>query len=109
MIHINELTITYKNIILKLKKFLFDCRAKLIIGLAGNMPVIINCEIYDDVFEKNFGSAKSWFPCVSFNNKLHSFQKYAMKYAKEELGLATKGVSRSKSGAITLNLDRMSS
>lgn len=96
----DKLTIKYNGIIFKLNKFLFNCKTKLIIKLVGDMPVIMNCDIYDDVFDKNFKYSASY---ISFNNKLHNFQDYAMRYAKEELSLSTKGVRRNRSGAIVLD------
>lgn len=64
----------------KFKKFFYDFRAKLILKLIGDMPVIVNCTIYDDIFEYNFGVTRSYKPCIAYNNVIKSFNRYAKNY-----------------------------
>lgn len=63
-----------------IKKAIFDIRAKIILKLIGDMPVIVNCTIYDDVFEYNFGATRTYKPCIAYNNKIKRFEKYAKNY-----------------------------
>lgn len=64
----------------KFKKLFYNARAKIILKLIGDMPVIVNCTIYDDVFEYNFGKTMTYKPCIAFNNTIKSFKKYANNY-----------------------------
>lgn len=60
----------YYRIVYKYKKIYYDTKAKFIIWLVGNSRVIINCTIYDDIFEFNFGKTRSYKPDIAFNNKI---------------------------------------
>lgn len=62
------------------KKKFFGYKAKLILKLIGDMPVIVNCTIYDDIFEYNFGKTMSYKTCIAFNNTVKSLSSYANKY-----------------------------
>lgn len=70
----------YQKIKYKIRKFFYDVRAKIILKLIGDMPVIVNCTIYDDIFEYNFGKSVAYRPCIAFNNTVKSFKKYANNY-----------------------------
>lgn len=53
-----------------IKKFFLNIRYKIILWLIGKMPVIVNCTIYDDVVEFNFGKTRTYKPCICFNNRV---------------------------------------
>ena len=63
-----------------IKKLWFNFKVKLILKLIGDTPVIVNCTIYDDVFEYNFGKTRAYKPCIAFNNRIRSFGTYAVRY-----------------------------
>ena len=65
----------------KIKKIYYDLKAKLILKLIGDMPVIVNCTIYDDILSYNFSNVADK-PCIAFNNKIEKFSKHASKYNK---------------------------
>lgn len=57
------------NYILKLRYFIIR-------KLVGNMPVIANCTIYDDMYEYNFTiDGKGSKPHMCYNNKLTRIAK----------------------------------
>jgi hypothetical protein len=58
-----------------IKKFFLNIRYKIILWLVGKMPVIVNCTIYDDVMEFNFGKTRTYKPCICFNNKVKRFDR----------------------------------
>lgn len=58
-----------------IRKFFLDIRYKIILRLIGKMPVIVNCTIYDDVMEFNFGKTRTYKPCICFNNRVKRFDK----------------------------------
>lgn len=60
----------YQKIKYNVRKFFCDVRAKIILKLIGDMPVIVNCTIYDDVFEYNFGKSMSHKSCIAYNNTI---------------------------------------
>ena len=57
------------------KRFLLGIRYWFILKLIGKIPVIVNCTIYDDIMEYNFGKTRTYKPCVCFNNKVRNFSK----------------------------------
>lgn len=59
----------------KVKKFFLDVRYKVILFFVGRMPVIVNCTIYDNVMEYNFGKTMTYKPCICFNNKVKRLDK----------------------------------
>ena len=67
----------------KIKKCYYDVKAKLILKLIGDMPVIVNCVIYDDIFEYNFGKTVTNKPCIAYNNTVKSFVAHAKRYRSD--------------------------
>jgi len=63
-----------------IKNRYFNIKAKCILKLIGDIPVIVNCTIYDDIFEYNFGKTMSYSRCIAFNNTIKNFNKYAKRY-----------------------------
>ena len=99
----NYFVVKWAGFLYKRNKFLFNLKAKLILWLINDIPVIVNCTIYDDVFEYNFGSTYSWFKCIAFNNNIKPFTKYARKLVREEDRLSSKGLKRYVNGVIVLD------
>jgi hypothetical protein len=64
------------------KKMYYDFKAKVILKLIGDMPVIVNCTIYDDILEFNFGETVVSKPCIAFNNVVKNFGVYANRYKR---------------------------
>lgn len=60
----------------RIKKFLLMIRYKIILWFIGDMPVITNCVIYDDIMEYNFGGLHKPFIC--FNNRVKNLNKVLM-------------------------------
>lgn len=65
-----------------LKKLLYVVRTLFLCGkyqiikhLIGDMPVIANCTIYDDIFDYNFGKIKFVKPHMCFNNRIRKLDR----------------------------------
>jgi len=56
-------------------KLVLNLRYKLILELIGKMPVIVNCTIYDDVMEYNFGKTRTYRPCICAKNTVKNFEQ----------------------------------
>ena len=91
--------LVFKRIKYKIKVWFYRTRAKFVIWLVKDIPVMINCTTYDDVLDFNFGPLSRG---IAFNNKVKPFRETALKFAKEETSLAEKGITRSKNGAFVL-------
>lgn len=70
----------FNKLINKIKNKVLQLRYYLIIKLIGNMPVIVNCTIYDDIFEYNFGKIRFTEPHIACNNTIKRFATYANRY-----------------------------
>lgn len=77
-----------------IKKVLLNMRYKIILWLVGKMPVIINCTIYDDVMEYNFGKTRTYKPCICFNNRVKKFDKVVDIEIRRRMLKSGEGVSR---------------
>jgi len=89
------------NMTYRIKRWLYRLRAKFVVWLVGDIPVIINCTVYDDVLRFNFPMGTDG---IAVNNKVKRFRDVALQFTKEEQELRRCGVSRSANGAIVLNL-----
>ena len=56
-------------------KLMLNLRYKLILKLIGAMPVIVNCTIYDDIMEYNFGKTRTYKPCICTKNTVKNFEQ----------------------------------
>lgn len=65
----------FERIRYKIRDICLGVRYWIILKLIGKMPVIVNCTIYNDVMEYNFGKTRTYKPCVCFNNIVRNFDK----------------------------------
>ena len=71
----------------KIRNLLLGIRYWFILKLVRKMPVIINCTIYDDVMEYNFGKTRTYKPCICFNNHVKRLDSVLRKVVDGEISL----------------------
>lgn len=90
------------NKIVKNLKYCLDyLRYRLIILLAGDYSVIINCKVYDDIITYN--KRKSNNNCFFNNLTVEPLESVIKKNVNEISALSRRGLTRTSSGAIVLS------
>ena len=75
----------FERIKYKIRDIYLGIRYWIILKFIGKMPVIVNCTIYDDIMEYNFGKTRTYKPCICFNNRIKDFDKMVDLTIKERV------------------------